>query len=67
MFYREAGLFKTNYASDQAIFPIPQDLWTVVAVVFLTLWYGRRKRDRVRKALLDEGWVIPEGDDTPSS
>ena len=33
MFYREAGLFKTNYAADQAIFPIPQDLWFVVAVV----------------------------------
>ncbi len=25
MFYREAGQFKTNYASDQAIFPILQD------------------------------------------
>jgi branched-chain amino acid transport system permease protein len=25
MFYREAGQFKTSYASDQAIFPILQD------------------------------------------
>ncbi len=25
MIYREAGQFKTSYASDQAIFPIPQD------------------------------------------
>ena len=25
MFYREAGQFKTNYASDQAVFPILQD------------------------------------------
>ncbi len=25
MIYREAGQFKTTYASDQAIFPIPQD------------------------------------------
>jgi len=28
--YREAGLFKTTYASDQAIFPIPQDRWLVL-------------------------------------
>ncbi len=33
MFYREAGQFKTNYADDQAIFPIPQDKWFVLAVV----------------------------------
>jgi branched-chain amino acid transport system permease protein len=28
--YREAGQFKTSYASDQAIFPIAQDRWFVV-------------------------------------
>jgi branched-chain amino acid transport system permease protein len=28
--YREAGLFKTTYASDQAVFPIPQDRWLVL-------------------------------------
>src|SRR2546427_7449320 len=28
--YREAGQFRTTYASDQAIFPIPQDRWFVV-------------------------------------
>lgn len=33
MFYREAGLFKTSYAADQAIFPIPQDRWFVLAVL----------------------------------
>ena len=27
MIYREAGQFKTSYASDQAIFPIVQDRW----------------------------------------
>jgi branched-chain amino acid transport system permease protein len=27
--YREAGQFKTSYASDQAIFPIVQDRWLV--------------------------------------
>src|SRR2546430_16560197 len=29
MIYREAGQFKTSYASDQAIFAIPQDRWFV--------------------------------------
>jgi branched-chain amino acid transport system permease protein len=33
MFYREAGHFKTTYAADQAIFPIPQDRWFVIGVV----------------------------------
>ena len=40
MFYREAGEFKTSYAADQAIFPIPQDRWFVlglVGVAFLVL------------------------------
>ncbi len=31
MIYREAGQFKTTYASDQAIFPIAQDRWIVLA------------------------------------
>jgi branched-chain amino acid transport system permease protein len=31
--YREAGQFKTGYAADQAIFPIAQDRWLVVAGV----------------------------------
>jgi branched-chain amino acid transport system permease protein len=31
--YREAGQFKTSYASDQAIFPIAQDRWFVGAAV----------------------------------
>ena len=31
MIYREAGQFKTSYASDQAIFPIAQDRWFVMA------------------------------------
>lgn len=35
MFYRESGLFKTNYAADQAIFPIPQDRWFIVAVLMV--------------------------------
>src|SRR5881628_1053773 len=31
LMYREAGQFKTTYASDQAIFPIVQDKWLVAA------------------------------------
>ena len=34
MIYREAGQFKTSYASDQAIFPIVQDRWFIALVVF---------------------------------
>jgi branched-chain amino acid transport system permease protein len=31
--YREAGQFKTTYASDQAIFPIAQDRWLVLVAL----------------------------------
>ena len=33
MLYREAGQYKTSYAADQAIFPIRQDRWAVMAIV----------------------------------
>jgi branched-chain amino acid transport system permease protein len=33
VFYREAGQFKTSYGADQAIFPIAQDRWFVIALV----------------------------------
>jgi len=33
MIYREAGQFKSTYAADQAIFPIPQDRAFVVALL----------------------------------
>jgi len=33
MLYREAGQFKTNYQSDQQVFPITQDRWSVLAIV----------------------------------
>ena len=33
MIYREAGQFKTTYASDQAIFPVVQDRWAVAALL----------------------------------
>jgi branched-chain amino acid transport system permease protein len=31
--YREAGQFKTTYASDQALFPVVQDRWVVLALL----------------------------------
>jgi branched-chain amino acid transport system permease protein len=31
--YREAGQFKTSYAADQAIFPIVQDRWVMLALL----------------------------------
>src|SRR6266545_4262990 len=33
MIYREAGQFKSSYASDQAIFPIVQDRWVVLLLL----------------------------------
>ncbi|MDD9980393.1 MAG: branched-chain amino acid ABC transporter permease, partial [Gammaproteobacteria bacterium] len=33
MFYREAGQFKTTYATDQAIFTIRQDYWFVIGLL----------------------------------
>ena len=35
MFYRENGQFKTNYRTDQQIFPIAQDRWAVLAILAL--------------------------------
>lgn len=37
MFYREAGQFKSNYSSDQAIFPIAQDRWFVLIVMVVAI------------------------------
>ena len=33
MIYREVGQFKTSYAADQAIFPIRQDRWLMLAAL----------------------------------
>jgi branched-chain amino acid transport system permease protein len=33
MLYREAGQFKSSYAADQAIFPIAQDRWLMLALI----------------------------------
>lgn len=49
MFYREAGQFKTTYKNDQAIFPIAQDRWFVLAVVALAV--------AAVPAVIDDYWV----------
>ena len=48
MFYRESGQFKTSYPADQAIFPIAQDRWGLIAV--LVVAYG------VVPFLIDDYW-----------
>jgi branched-chain amino acid transport system permease protein len=35
MFHREAGVFKTTYAADMALFPLPVAQWTVAALAVL--------------------------------
>jgi branched-chain amino acid transport system permease protein len=35
MFHREAGVFKTTYAADMALFPLPVARWTVAALAVL--------------------------------
>ncbi|UCG85973.1 MAG: hypothetical protein JSW71_19005 [Gemmatimonadota bacterium] len=37
-------------------------VWTLLAMVLVSLWLVRRRRDRARRARLDEGWVIPPDD-----
>ena len=49
MIYREAGQFKTTYASDQAIFPIAQDRWFV--------WIGLAAAFVVPPLVADEYWL----------
>src|SRR6266702_2885490 len=35
MFHRESGVFKTSYAADMALYPLPIARWTVAAVLVL--------------------------------
>lgn len=36
--------------------------WAVVGVLLAILWWWRRDRNRLRRAALDEGWIIPDGE-----
>jgi branched-chain amino acid transport system permease protein len=44
MFYREAGQFKTSYAADMAVMPIPQDRIGLGVILFIAAviipWFG---------------------------
>lgn len=33
--------------------------WALAGLLLVALWALKRRRDRVRRALLDEGWVLP--------
>src|SRR5580700_96535 len=35
MFHRESGVFKTTYAADMALYPLPIAKWTVIALAVL--------------------------------
>jgi len=35
MFHRESGVFKTSYASDMAVYPLPIAQWTMAAIAVL--------------------------------
>jgi hypothetical protein len=41
-------------------------LWLLVFLVVGVGWLYRRRRDRVRRSALDEGWVIPPDSDEPN-
>lgn len=49
MFYREAGQFKTDYQTDQGIFPIIQDRWFIA--LFIAVAFG------VVPLVADEYWM----------
>ena len=49
--YREAGQFKTSYQADQAIFPIAQDRWFMVAL-FVALFARLRKATPPKKQII---------------
>ena len=35
MLHRESGVFKTSYAADMALYPLPIARWTVAAVLLI--------------------------------
>src|SRR5438552_10679480 len=35
MFHRESGVFKTSYAADMALYPLPIARWTLAAILVL--------------------------------
>src|SRR5713226_5802662 len=37
MLHRESGVFKTSYAADMALYPLPIARWTILAIIVLSL------------------------------
>jgi branched-chain amino acid transport system permease protein len=52
MFYREAGQFKTDYASDQAIFPILQDRVGLAIIIAVALAIPLANNDFLTNAVM---------------
>ena len=47
MFHREAGVFKTTYAADMALYPLPIAKWTVAALAVLFVVIVAADRPRI--------------------
>ena len=41
--------------------------WTALAILLLSLWGWRRRRDRLRRVALDDGWTVPRDEWYPTS
>lgn len=41
--------------------------WAVVGGLVVVVWIRKRQRDRARRAALDDGWVLPQEPEGPSS
>ena len=53
MFYREAGVFKTSYAADMALMPLPNTRWAVVALAVLFIGITPRSLDEYTLSILN--------------
>ena len=51
MFHRESGVFKTSYAADMALYPLPVAKWTVAALLLtvglMACWIPARRATRI--------------------
>src|SRR3979411_1160696 len=60
MFYRESGIFKTSYAADMALLPLPSTRWAVAVLLVLFVVvapltidnYGSSLPHRIRLAVV---------------
>ena len=43
MFHRESGVFKTSYAADMALYPLPIARWAAVAALAALFIVDRRR------------------------